>query len=75
MNSGIAVEQALWERFRQEALTHRRRPSRLLSAYMRQCLEVWEDQALDEEIRSDAQRSGYRETDAVAVVRQCRRKR
>ena len=42
---------------------------------MRQCLEVWEDQALDEEIRSDAQRSGYRETDAVAVVRQCRRKR
>ena len=75
MNSDIAVERALWERFRQGALIRRRRPSRLLSDFMRQCLEVWEDQALDEEIRCDAQRSGYRETDAVAVVRQCRRKR
>jgi hypothetical protein len=75
MSNGFAVKAALWERFKQGAQTHRRNPSRLLSKYMRQCLEVWEDQSLDENIRSDATRSGHKETDAVAIVRQYRRKR
>jgi hypothetical protein len=35
--------------------------------------EVTEDEALDEEIRRDAQGSGYREEDAVEIVRQYRR--
>ena len=39
---------------------------------MRERLESWEDQQLDEEIRRDAQRSGYREEDAVEIVRQYR---
>lgn len=41
----------------------------LLTEYMRECLEVWEDQKLDEEVRRDAQRGGYREEDSVEIVR------
>jgi hypothetical protein len=41
---------------------------------MRERLEIWEDQQLDEEMRRDAQRSGYQEGDAVAIVRQYRRR-
>jgi len=45
---------------------------RLLTNYMRECLEGWEDQKLDEEIRREAQRSGYGEEDAVDIVRRHR---
>jgi hypothetical protein len=37
--------------------------------------EVAEDEALDEEIRRDVQGSGYREEDAVEIVRQYRREK
>lgn len=37
--------------------------------------EVAEDETLDEEIRRDAQGSGYREEDAVEIVRQYRREK
>jgi hypothetical protein len=37
--------------------------------------EITEDEALDEEISRDAQRSGYREEDAVEIVRQHRREK
>ena len=37
--------------------------------------EVAADETLDEEIRRDAQRSGYREEDAVEIVRAYRRER
>jgi len=39
---------------------------------MRECLELWEDQKLDEDIRREAQRSGYREEDSVEIVRRHR---
>lgn len=63
----------LWDRFQKAAQGRRRDPVRLLTDYMRECLEIWEDQQVDEEIRRDVRRSGYREEDAVAVVRQYRR--
>jgi hypothetical protein len=59
----------LWEEFQRAARKRRRNPLRLLTDYMRECLEIWEDQKLDEEIRREAQRGGYREQDAVEVVR------
>lgn len=37
--------------------------------------EIAEDEALDEEISRDARKSGYREEDAVEVVRNYRRKK
>ena len=71
----ILISSPLWERFRKAARERRRDPARLLTDYMRECLETWEDQNLDEEIRRDAQASGYREEDAVELVRQYRREK
>ena len=65
----------LWDQFQKAARQRRRNPERLLTDYMRERLEIWEDQQLDEEMRRDAQRSGYQESDAVAIVRQYRREK
>ena len=65
----------VWEQFQQEARKRRRDPVRLLTEYMRECLEVWQDQKLDEEIQREAQNSGYREADAVTIVRHHRQKK
>jgi hypothetical protein len=45
---------------------------RVLARDMQECLEVWKDQKLDEEIRSDARHSGYTEQDAVEILRRQR---
>ena len=37
-----------------------------------QCLEIWEDEAMDEAIGSTIRKSGYQEQDAVNLVRQLR---
>ena len=72
-------ESPLWEEFQKAARQRRRNPVRLLTEYMRECLEIWEDQKLDKEIRRDvqkfAQQSGLREEDAVEFVRQYRREK
>jgi hypothetical protein len=65
----------LWAQFQEVARKRGRSPVHLLTNYMRECLETWEDQQLDEEIRRDAQRSGYHEEDAVEIVRQYRREK
>ena len=66
-------ESPLWEEFRTAARRRKRNPTRLLMDYMRECLEIWEDQQLDEEIRGDARRSGRHESEAVEIVREYRR--
>lgn len=65
----------LWDRFQKAAREQGRSPLRLLTHYMREYLEVWEDQQLDQEIRRDVQRSGYPEEDAVDIVRRYRREK
>lgn len=62
----------MWKQFEAEARKRRRNPIRLLSDYMKECLEIWEHERLDEEIRREAQKSGYTEDDAVEIVRQYR---
>jgi hypothetical protein len=47
-------------------------PVDLVTKYMNECLEVWEDEALDEEISSEVQKCDYSEDDAVEIVRQYR---
>ena len=47
----------------------------LLNEWMREQLEIWEDEKLDQEIKRDVQRSGYTEDDAVELVRQYRREK
>ena len=69
MSSQLLTESPLWKEFRAAARRRQRDPTRLLSEYMRECLEVWEDQKLDVEISRQAQASGLAEADAVKIVR------
>lgn len=80
MTKEMSVESSpLWEQFQAEARKHRRNPARLVAEYMRECLEIWEDEKLDEEIRADVQKyarkHGLTEDDAVEFVRQYRREK
>jgi len=65
----------LWDQFRKAARERRRNPEHLLTDYMRERLEIWEDQRLDDEIRLDVQHCGYREEDAVDIVREHRQEK
>lgn len=62
----------LKEQFEQAARSRRRNPDRMIEDFMRECLEIWEDQVLDEAIRRQAQASSYKESDAVKLVREVR---
>jgi len=75
MKANGAKKKALREQFEEAAKRHRRNPERMIAEFMRECLEIWEDQQLDEEIARQARRSGYKESDAVALVRKMRRDR
>ncbi len=66
------LESPLWERFEEAARKRRRDPVRLLKEFMKERLEVWEDQKLDREVKKAALRSGRREEDAVEIVRRRR---
>jgi hypothetical protein len=66
------TELPLWPRFERAARGRRRNPARLLSDYMAECLQRWEDEKLDAEMRRQAQRSGHRERNAVEIVRRYR---
>ena len=67
-----SLNSPLWEHFQKAARRRRCNAVRLLNEYMRERLEIWEDQKLDEEIRRDARKRGHREQDAVKLVRQHR---
>ena len=41
--------------------------------FVKEQIEIWEDEKLDKEMRRDARKSGYKEEDAVELVRQHRR--
>jgi hypothetical protein len=66
------LDSALWERFEEAARKRRRDPVRLLKEFMKERLEVWEDQKLDRKIKKATLRSGRREEDAVEIVRRHR---
>jgi uncharacterized protein YdaU (DUF1376 family) len=66
------LDSAIWERFEEAARKRRRDPVRLLKEFMKERLEVWEDQRLDREIKKAALSSGASENDAVEIVRRHR---
>jgi hypothetical protein len=66
------LDSALWDRFEEAARKKRRDPVRLLKEFMKERLEVWEDQKLDRLVKKAALRSGRREEDAVQIVRRHR---
>ncbi len=75
MEAEIKLDAQLWEQFVQAARKRKRNPISLLTDYIREFLEIQEDRQLDEEIQAEAQSSGYREEDAVEIVRQYRREK
>lgn len=75
MTKSEITESPLWSRFERAARGRHRNPTRLLSAYMAECLERWEDEKLDAAMRRQAQRSGYRERDAADIVRRYRQEK
>jgi hypothetical protein len=66
---------AQWERFEKAARTQRRDPVRLLKEFMKDRLEVWEDQKVDRQVKKVALRSGRREENAIEIVRRHRMNR
>lgn len=69
------LESPLWEQFQSEARKRHEDPVDVVAAYLRQCLETWQDEALDEQIGYEARQSGYGEEDAVELVRRSRREK
>jgi len=72
MDKNALSDSPVWKAFQKAARQRRRNPIHLLTEYMRECLETWEDQKLDEEIRREVRRSGFEEEDAVDIVRRHR---
>jgi len=66
------IRSDLWREFEEYARSRRKQPTRLLAELMREQLEIAADVALNNEIRRDVQKSGYKEKDAVRIVREYR---
>ena len=75
MKNELVLDLTTLMEFQKEAKKRRRNPGNLLTEWMREQLEIWEDEKLDQEIKRDAQRSGYTEDDVVELVRQHRREK
>ena len=75
MSTSRLLESPVWKRFEKEAREHDRNPEEMVTEYINRCLEVWADEALDDEVGKEARVSGYTEDDAVDVVRQYRREK
>ena len=75
MATGTLIDSPLWKQFEEEARRQGADPVDLVTTYMNECLEVWEDEALDDEISRDVQKSGYEEGDAVKIVRRYRQEK
>jgi len=73
MTKEIELDSQLWDKFEQAAREQRRNPVRLLAQVMREYLEIYEDEKLFRQMQRDARKSGYKEEDAVDLVRQARR--
>jgi hypothetical protein len=75
MKNELQLDATLWEEFQKQAKKRRRNPVKMLTEYMQECLDTWEFDQLFKEMRRDARKSGYKEEDAVEIVRQYRREK
>jgi len=72
MTTKAINDSPVWKEFETEAKKRRRNPVKLMLDLLKEQMEIWEDESLDREISRDAQKSGYKEDDAVELVRQYR---
>ena len=75
MEQEIKLDPQLQAQLMQAAREQRRSPARLLQDVVREYLEIYEDEKLFRQMQREAQHSGYREEDAVDLVRQVRQER
>jgi len=75
MATNTLLDSPVWKQFEEEARRQGVDPVDVVTRYMNECIEIWEDEALDEEISRDVQQSGYTEDDAVEIVRQYRQEK
>ena len=73
MEQEIKLDPQLQAQLTQAAREQRRSPARLLQEVVREYLGIYEDEKLFRQMQREAQQSGYREEDAVDLVRQARR--
>jgi hypothetical protein len=73
MKTNGAKSLPLWDEFQRAAKSRKRNPERLLTDFMRECLESWEDEQLFREMQRQARKSGLKSKDAVNFVRQVRK--
>jgi predicted transcriptional regulator len=73
MEQEIKLDPQLQAQLTQAAREQRRSPARLLQEVVREYLEIYEDEKLFRQMQREAQQSGYREEDAVDLVRRVRR--
>lgn len=75
MTTKTINDSPVWKEFETEAKKRRRNPVKLMLDLIKEQMEIWEHERLDEEISKEAQKSGYTEDDAVEIVRQYRREK
>ena len=63
------IRSPLWENFERQTRQAKKQPADVLAALVEEYLEMAEDVAQTEAMRSDARRSGWREADGVKLVR------
>ncbi len=72
MTATVQLDVNLWKQFSGLAQQKRKRPNRLLERLMAEYLATQKDLQLDEAIRQQARKSGFKESDAVTLVKQYR---
>ncbi len=68
----VKLNSQLWEQFEQAAQEQRRKPLQLLQQVVQEYLAIYQDEKSFRQMQREARRSGYREEDAVELVRQAR---
>jgi hypothetical protein len=73
MTATVEINKDLWSNFTVLAQHRRKRPNRLLENLIAEYLAIQADLQLDEAIRQQARKSGFKESDAVELVRKYRK--
>jgi len=73
MGKVIEIDEALWAKLSTAARQEGKTPRRLVQKLIQDYLETEVDRKMDAAIAREARRSGYREEDAVPLVREYRR--
>jgi metal-responsive CopG/Arc/MetJ family transcriptional regulator len=71
----IQFDSHLWKQFEQVAREQRQNPARLLAQVVREYLEIYEDEKLFQQMQRAVRKSGYKEEDAVKLVRRVRQEK